>query len=185
MKRLAVVLVTLLVATAAARADIPVSPGEAADAPPHKLDGKPILGTSLGFGTVRAVRDSAIFINDGWLGLGLTDHAAIFAFGQLGIASYESRGSHAALGGGLRLWPFAGVPAISVEGRVGFAVRDSDHPSSDRDPILLAGFGGGAVVLDLARRPVFGLELRGTVQTLVSQGRGDLIAFIAIGGSLY
>jgi hypothetical protein len=152
--------------------------------PPHHLGGKPIFGALLGYGDRHDVRNYGAYLLDAWAGIGVSDRLAVLGFAEACIDA-RSQG-FAALGAGVRGWPFAAAPSISIEGRAGVAERDGlEHRNGDLGDPLGGWIAGGSVILDVARQPVLGLELRGTIEVLHATPRTDLIAFIGVGGSLY
>jgi hypothetical protein len=44
---------------------------------------------------------------------------------------------------------------------------------------------GGSVILDLVRRPILGIELRGTLLTVNVEGQTGVLMMAGVGGSLY
>jgi hypothetical protein len=182
----ATVAAALLATSAAARAQaymtpMPAAQPEPTDPPPHRLRGNPILGTSLQLGTFRAgTSTSTAAYNDWWIGYGLDDRFALIAYTDFCAASELEQ--HFGLGVGARGWPAASLPMLSLAGRAGIAGVSGEVSTSIDTTALVAG---GSVILDLVRRPILGIELRGTLLTVNVEGQTGVLMMAGVGGSLY
>ena len=159
---------------------------------PHKLERNPLIGTSIQLGAYDynggPDGSGTAFVQDGWIGYGLSDRLALLFWGALQIAGNDHFTEVHLAGGGVRGWPIADVPALSLEGRAGVAFQQWMFFGSDQRQADVYGSGldlAGALIVDLIQRPSLGIEARGTVSTIISDGQHDLTLTAGLGVSFY
>jgi hypothetical protein len=155
---------------------------------PHALEGRPLIGASVSLGFFARTPDPHAIAIDAWAGFGLTDRLAVLAYVQ-GTSAKRS-GQYGALGVGVRGWPFASVPSLSVEGRLGVAYRPTSLRDDPRyqgnDGYDHAGTAGGAAIFDVVRTRLIGLELRTSLTIVGGEYQGtEVVGLVGLGATFY
>jgi len=149
-----------------------------ADEPLRPLRGRALVGAELATGAFVGDGSGRALGLDVWAGVGVDDRFAVLGFAQ-GAAGSRA-GSFAAVGVGVRAWPVASLPGLSLEGRIGSGwrpTRDRDDPRYEDNDGSDSGFMAGAsVISDLSRNAYVGFELRGTIATVMADYQDTAVA---------